>query len=498
MNTKSLVISGVVVAAVAGSAIFLPTAWHSPAIAATPPEPSATTSAPAPASSPPVVAGLPDFSTLVERFGPAVVNITVKQEMRTSARGRFDDPMESSPFAPFFRGLPAPPARPMTGQGSGFIISADGLVLTNAHVVDDADEVTVKLTDKREFTAQVLGKDKLTDVAVLRIDAHDLPFVQFGNPEDLQVGEWVVAIGSPFGFENSVTAGIVSAKGRALPDDTYVPFIQTDVAVNPGNSGGPLFNLRGEVVGINSQIFSRTGGYQGVSFAIPIDVAMRVQKDLVADGHVSRGWLGVGIQGMSRQLAESFGLDQPRGALVSQVMPGSPAATAGLQAGDVILEFGGKAINDSSDLPPLVGATRIGTDVPLKVLRNGKEKNLTAEIARLADDDGGEPEATLGSNGNESRSHLGVAVADLSDSQRAQLGIEHGGVVVTQVSDGPAAEAGIRRGDVLLQLGREQIDGSQKLRELLDKAPQGKPIPILVRRGENTLFLALQPASRNG
>ncbi len=497
MNTRLVVITGVVVAAVAGAAAFLPTAWHSPAIAAIPPEPPAASSVPAPVSSSPAFAGLPDFSSLVERFGPAVVNINVKQEVRTSARGPFDGSADELPFAPFFfRGLPAPPARPTTGEGSGFIISADGLVLTNAHVVDDAAEVTVKLTDRREFTAQVLGKDKLTDVAVLRIDARDLPAVQLGDPAELKVGEWVVAIGSPFGFENSVTAGIVSAKGRALPDETYVPFIQTDVAVNPGNSGGPLFNLRGEVVGINSQIFSRTGGYQGVSFAIPIDVAMRVQHDLVADGRVSRGWLGVGIQGMSRQLAESFGLDQPRGALVSQVVPGSPADAAGLKAGDVILEFGGKTINDSSDLPPLVGATMVGADARLKILRNGREKDVTVRIAQLAD--GGEAEARPASAGGEPRSNLGVAVADLTDNQRAQLGIESGGVVVTQVDDGPAAEAGIRRGDVLLQLGQKQIDDSRQLRELLDDAPKDKPIPILVRRGENTLFLAVQPRSRNG
>jgi serine protease Do len=444
-----------------------------------------------------MVQGLPDFSPLVEQFGPAVVNITVKQDLKTPARTPFhgfgDDEDPSLPF--FFRGLPNPPRRPVTGEGSGFIVSPDGLIITNAHVVEDAAEVTVMLTDKREFTAKVLGKDAQTDIAVLRIDARDLPTVRLGDADELKVGQWVVAIGSPFGFENTVTAGIVSAKGRSLPDETYVPFIQTDVAVNPGNSGGPLFNLKGEVVGVNSQIFSRTGGYQGVSFAIPIDVAMRVEKDLVATGRVSRGWLGVGIQSMSRQLAESFGLDQPRGALVSQVQPGSPADAAGLRTGDVILEFNGEAIGDSSDLPPLVGATPVGSDAKVKVLRDGKEKVLTARLEQLAEAGGEQPGPEAA---GDSRGGLGVAVADLSDEQRAELGIESGGVLVTAIGEGPAADAGIRRGDVLLQLGRSPIENGRQLGELIDKAPKGKPIPILVRRGDNTLFLALESLAKSG
>ncbi len=494
VTRKTIITTGAAAAIVVGAAAILPTAWLSPASAAFPPEPPAASTAAAPVLSP-AIQGLPDFSLLVERYGPAVVNITVKQDMRTSAHGQFPGMDEENPFAPFFfRGMPVPPRRPMMGEGSGFIVDADGVILTNAHVVDDASEVTVKLTDRREFTAKVLGKDAQTDVAVLKIEATNLPTVRLGNPDRLKVGQWVLAIGSPFGFENTVTAGIVSAKGRALPDETYVPFIQTDVAVNPGNSGGPLFNLDGEVVGINSQIFSRTGGYQGVSFAIPIDVAMHVQKDLVASGHVSRGWLGVGIQGMSRQLAQSFGLEQPRGALVSQVQPGSPAAKAGVRTGDVILEFNGQTIGDSSDLPPLVGNTPVGSSARIKVLRDGREKMLTAQVEQLADN--ATPSAVQ--SAAEARGSLGVAVADLTNQQRSELGLENGGVVVTAVGDGPAAAAGIRRGDVLLRLGAAEIGSAQQLRELVAAAPPGKPIPILVRRGDSTLFLALEPLSRNG
>ena len=500
LKARVLLTTGVVAAIVVGAAAILPTAWHSPASAAIPPGPTATS----PAAAAPVFAsttGLPDFSALVERYGPAVVNITVKQEVKTAAGGAppgmpgFGGPDDDQLLPFFFRGMPAPPRQPVMGEGSGFIISADGLVLTNAHVVDDATQVTVKLTDRREFTAKVLGKDRQTDVAVLKIDAKDLPTVVMGNSDDLKVGQWVLAIGSPFGFENTVTAGIVSAKGRALPDDTYVPFIQTDAAVNPGNSGGPLFNLRGEVVGINSQIFSRTGGYQGLSFAIPIDVAMRVQQELVATGHVSRGWLGVGIQGMSRELAASFGLDHPRGALVSQVQPESPAARAGLKAGDVIVEFDGHPIVDASDLPPLVGAATVGGSARLKVIREGKERVLTAKVEQLAEasSQDANPAGTDKTHGS-----LGVAVADLSPEQRAQLGLQSGGVLVTAVGDGPAAEAGIRRGDVLLRLGQSDIKDTRQLRELVAAAPADKPIAILVRRGDNTLYLALGSLSRNG
>jgi serine protease Do len=442
---------------------------------------------------------LPDFSSLVTQYGPAVVNITVKQTVKTGNRLHpmpFPGFDEDSPFAPFFRGFPAPgpSQRILQGQGSGFIVGSDGLVLTNAHVVDDATDVTVKLTDKREFTAKVLGVDKQTDVAVLRINAKNLPTVRLGNPDDLKVGQWVVAIGSPFGFENSVTAGIVSAKGRALPDETYVPFIQTDVAVNPGNSGGPLFNLRGEVVGINSQIFSRSGGYQGVSFAIPIDVALRVEKELVASGRVSRGWLGIGIQGMNQQLAKSLGLDQARGALVAQVQPDSPAARAGIRTGDVITEFNGHPIRDSADLPPLVGAAPVGNNATVKLIRDGKEKVLNAVVAQLADGKNRPGEPAPG----DEHGGLGLAVADISKEQREELGLASGGVVVTQVAEGPAAEAGIRPGDVLLQIGQKEIQNARQFRQIVAAAPSGQPVPVLVRRGQNTLFFALEPGARDG
>jgi serine protease Do len=493
---STIVATGAAVALVAGVATILPAAWHSPAIAVSPTPPATSTAAaPAPSAA---LQTLPDFSSLVERFGPAVVNIAVKQDRRMAAHTpEPSDPDEGMPFPfgpPFFRGLPMPaPEMPMRGQGSGFIISPDGLILTNAHVVDDAKEVTVKLTDRREFQAKVVGTDRHTDVAVLRIDAKNLPAVRIGDPEALKVGQWVVAIGAPFGFENSVTAGIVSAKGRALPAETYVPFIQTDVAVNPGNSGGPLFNLNGEVVGINSQIFSRSGGYQGVSFAIPIDVAVRVQEELVANGRVSRGWLGVGIQPLSQELAESFGLKQPRGALVSQVQPDSPAEKAGVKAGDVIVDYDGHAIDQASDLPPLVGTTAVGSNAKITVLRDGREKALTAKVAQLAaaEDEGTPDTDTAG------RSGLGIAVAELTEEQRDDLGIESG-VVVTQVGEGPAAEAGIRRGDVLLRFGAKEVQSPEQLRELVAAAPAGKRVPVLINRGGNNLFLSVEPEARKG
>ena len=502
-------VAGAATGLAVGVVALLPAVWHTPASAASPEPPAVSATVPAPSTPSPspaanspvnAIAALPDFSGLVTQYGPAVVNITVKQTVKTSAHAR-GMPFPGSggdgsegPFAPFFRGFPVqPPTQMRMGEGSGFIVASDGLILTNAHVVDDANEVTVKLTDKREFSAKVLGVDPQTDVAVLRISAKDLPVVHLGNPEDLKVGQWVVAIGSPFGFENSVTAGIVSAKGRTLPDENYVPFIQTDVAVNPGNSGGPLFNLRGEVVGINSQIFSRSGGYQGVSFAIPIDVAMHVQKELVATGHVSRGWLGIGIQGLSQNLAKSFGMEQPRGALVSQVQPDSPAAKAGLKTGDVIVEYNGRAIKDASELPPLVGETPVGDNARIKLLRDGHEKAVTVRVAQLADNGtAAQPQGSAEHGG------LGIAVADLNSQQREELGLDAGGVLVTQVGEGAAADAGIRRGDVLLQFGSQEIHNSKHLQSLIAAAPAGLPVPLLVRRGENTIFLAVEPRSRSG
>src|SRR5687767_12645884 len=337
-------------------------------------------------------AQLPDFTELVEKQGPAVVNISTTQSVRNPLLPQVPNLQEDDPFYEFFRRfMPQPgPGTPREFQsqslGSGFIISADGFVLTNAHVVEAADEITVKLTDKRELKARVIGSDKRTDIALLKIDATGLPFVRFGNPERLRVGEWVVAIGSPFGFENTVTAGIVSAKGRSLPQENFVPFIQTDVAVNPGNSGGPLFNLRGEVVGINSAIYSRTGGFMGLSFAIPIDVANNIVEQLKTAGRVIRGRIGVVIQPLTKELADSFGLTKPQGALVSSVEKGGPAEKAGVEPGDVILRFDGKPVSSSEDLPRLVGGTRPGSKASLQVWRNKQTRDLPVVVAELQDD----------------------------------------------------------------------------------------------------------------
>ena len=357
---------------------------------------------------------LPDFAEIVAQQGPAVVNISVNGSVKTGAGGMPQmDP--DDPFYEFFRRFQGPAPRgnmPIHGQGSGFIVSADGVVLTNAHVVADADEVTVKLTDKREFKAKVLGLDKPSDVAVLKIDAKDLPTVKIGSSENARVGEWVVAIGSPFGFENSVTAGIVSAKSRSLPDEGYVPFLQTDVAINPGNSGGPLFNMNGEVIGINSQIYSRSGGYQGLSFAIPIDVAMKVERQLLEHGKVSRGRIGVMIQELSQDLAESFGLDKPRGALVSSVEKGSPAEKAGIEPGDVILKFNGKAIVRSGELPPLVSEQAPGSTATLEVWRQGKSREVTLKLGEV------DVVVAQGKSAKAGGGKLGLAVRPLTDDER--------------------------------------------------------------------------------
>ena len=336
---------------------------------------------------PVALVAMPDFAALAESRGPAVVNVTVEQRMPRDGQSPKENPFEGTPFGQFFRFAPRPDAAPAQGLGSGFFISADGYLLTNAHVVADAKMVKVRLTDRREFEGKVVGLDKTTDVALVKVDATGLPFVALGNPKELRVGEWVVAIGSPYGFDNTVTAGIVSAKGRSLPDDTYVPFIQTDAAVNPGNSGGPLFNLKGEAIGINSQIYSRSGGYQGLSFAIPIDVAQNVVAQLKANGHVARGWLGVSIQAVNHDLARSFGMDKPRGALVSSVMDDGPAKAAGLKAGDVIVSFDGKPIDSASELPLAVGATVPGASAKIEIIRDGKPKTLELKVGSLPSDE---------------------------------------------------------------------------------------------------------------
>ena len=426
---------------------------------------------------------LPDFSTIVERYGPAVVNSTTSGTRTAS----------ENPFPEFFRGLPLPfqfqyggpqAQVPVQGEGSGFIIGSDGLVLTNAHVVQDASEVTVKLTDRREFKAKVLGTDPATDVAVLRIKADNLPVVQLGDPAQTRVGDWVLAIGSPFGFENSVTAGIVSAKGRSLPGDTYVPFIQTDVAVNPGNSGGPLFNLQGEVIGINSQIYSRSGGYQGLSFAIPINVVLRVKDQIVATGHATHARLGVNVQTMNQALAESFGLKGAQGALVAAVAPGSAAEKSGLQVGDVVLKFDGKDVADSASLAAMVGEAKPGEKARLDVWRKGAARSLTATLGVSSD------EETKSASNDEGAgdARFGLAVRPLTPDERAQANVDAGGLLVESVN-GAAARAGMAPGDIVLQAGGKPVKTVDDLRRA---AKSGKTVALLVQRGDRRLFVPLQ------
>jgi len=454
---------------------------------------AAVATAPTPTSNvaPAPVAALPDFSGLVEQYGSAVVNISVTSDgHKVASRDQDDDSSgtdELPPFlrnSPFFRNFPMPqmPRQlPMHGVGSGFIVSADGVILTNAHVVDDADEVMVKLTDRREFKAKVLGADKTTDIAVLKIDASSLPTVKIGNPDTTKVGEWVVAIGQPFGFENTVTSGIVSAKARALPQDSYVRFIQTDAAVNPGNSGGPLFNLRGEVIGVNSQIFSRSGGFQGLAFAIPINVAMQVKDEIQQHGKVSHGKLGIAIQEVGQGLAENFGLKSPQGALVSSVQKDGPGAKAGLQPGDVILKFNGQPINRSADLPPLVATMKPGASATLEVWRDGKAKELNATVGRL-------DEERVASNVDRSeagKGRLGVAVRPLSADEKRGAELDSG--VVVQDVGGAAAKAGVRPGDVIVAVNNTPVKSPEQLRDLISKA--GKTVALLVQREDARIFI---------
>jgi serine protease Do len=434
-----------------------------------------------------------DVADLVEKHGPAVVNISTTRLVKRGAEGLPfalpDDEAMQEFFRRFFPGGPggSGPMQeiPARGAGSGFIVSSDGYILTNAHVVKGADEVEVKLIDKRKFSAKVVGADSRTDVAVIRITASNLPTVKLGDPDKLRVGEAVAAIGSPFGFENSVTAGIVSAKGRSLPSESYVPYIQTDVPINPGNSGGPLFNMRGEVVGINSQIYSRSGGYQGVSFAIPIDVAMDVAEQLKSAGKVSRGWLGVVIQEVTADLAESFGLDRARGALVSQVQPDSPAAKAGLQPADVILQFDSRPVENSGDLPRMVGMAKPGAKIPLQVWRKGRMQEVTVMLAELP----GEEEQLAGKNGK-AYSRGGLALSELTVDQRRELNIDHG-LLVEEVT-GDAARAGIRVGDVILAVNNGKVSTVEAFRKAIATVPKGKSAAILVRRGDGSLYIPLK------
>jgi serine protease Do len=434
-----------------------------------------------------------DVADLVEKQGPAVVNISTTKLVKRSPEGLpFPIPDEED-MQEFFRRFFPPGGSgqggpmqeiPARGAGSGFIVSSDGYILTNAHVVKGADEVVVKLIDKRKFTAKVVGTDTRTDVAVIKITADNLPAVKMGDPTKLRVGEAVAAIGSPFGFENSVTAGIVSAKGSSLPSENYVSYIQTDVPINPGNSGGPLFNMRGEVVGMNSQIYSRSGGYQGVSFAIPIDVAMEVVDQLKAGGKVSRGWLGVIIQEVTADLAESFGLDRPRGALVAQVQEDSPAAQSGLQASDVILMFNGRAVENSGDLPRMVGMVKPGTKIPVQVWRKGKTQELLVAVGELPG------EEQLAGKSSKSYSRGGLALSELTADQRRELSIDHG-LLVEEVT-GDAARAGIRVGDVILAVNNGKVATVDAFRKAIAAVPKGKSAAILVRRGDGSLYVPLK------
>lgn len=486
-NTR-LVVALLAAGAMGGAGVSAFNAVHTASFAAAPPAMAAA--APIQAVAP------PDFSQITERYGPAVVNISVTGTTKVSndsplAQGDDEDGASGDPFFEFFRrfqqgqGRPGGPQQemPTRGQGSGFIVSADGIILTNAHVVRGAKEVTVKLTDRREFRARVLGADPKTDVAVLKIDAANLPVVALGKTSELKVGEWVLAIGSPFGFENTVTAGVVSAKGRSLPDDSSVPFIQTDVAINPGNSGGPLFNARGEVVGINSQIYSRSGGYQGVSFAIPIDVAGRIKNQIVATGKVEHARLGVAVQEINQAFADSFKLDKPEGALVSSVEKGGPADKAGLQSGDVIRKVNGQPIVSSGDLPAVIGLAAPGDSARLEIWRQGAARELTARLGsadqKVAQADDPKTSAAQGK--------LGLALRPLRPDEQQETGVESG--LLVQQASGPAALAGVQPGDVLVSVNGTPVRNVEQVRAMVAKS--GKSVALLIQRGDSKIFVPL-------
>ncbi len=447
---------------------------------------------------------LPDFKTLVRDSSPAVVNISTVQKAPDESsdpfshfRGPGGDDMPDI-FRHFFRGFPDISPSPRRGNpsprslGSGFILSADGYILTNHHVIRDAEQVIVRLSDRRELEAEVIGSDPRSDVALLKIEADNLPYVNTGRSADVEVGEWVLAIGSPFGFDHSVTAGIVSATERSLANDTYVPFIQTDVAINPGNSGGPLFNLDGEVIGINSQIYTRSGGFMGLSFAIPIDVAMEVADQLRDSGSVARGWLGVVIQEVNRDLAESFGLDKPSGALVVNVLSDSPAQSAGLREGDVILEFNGNEIARSSDLPHQVGRIRPGEKADVSVMRDGRMQTITVTIGLLPDEDE-LVQRRSGSTDTETdtATALGIVVSPLTQEQRDRWSL-NSGVVVTQVEDGPGAQAGLVTGDVITMLKGERIETVEQFYEIVASLPDDRAVPMRIVRRGSAMFIPLR------
>lgn len=446
-------------------------------------------------------AQLPDFTALVESASPAVVNISTKQ--KPPAQGAAAQMPELEGLPPIFReffehGIPRMPGQGTPGQGreaqslgSGFIISADGYVLTNNHVVADADEIIVRLPDRSELEAELVGADPRTDVALIKVKGEGLPTVKLGDSSALKVGEWVLAIGSPFGFDHTVTAGIVSATGRNLPSESYVPFIQTDVAINPGNSGGPLFNLQGEVIGINSQIFTRSGGFMGLSFAIPIDMAMDVSDQLRTEGKVSRGWLGVVIQEVNRDLAESFGLDRPAGALIAQVLDGGPAAKGGLRVGDVILSVNGESIDMSADLPHLIGSIKPGSKASLGIVREGDRETVNLSVGTLPDE--GEEVVTSNDRGEKSSNRLGVKVSELTAEQKRSLDLP-GGVVITEVLSGPAAMIGLRPGDVITHLNNQAIESPATFGRVAEALPKNRSVSMRVLRQGRASFITFKLA----
>lgn len=454
---------------------------------------------------PVVHAQLPDFVPLVEKNAPAVVNISTASKVKPQRRADLNGIPEELLRGFFGDAFPIPPGqgevprgrgddnkKEMQSLGTGFIISADGYIITNHHVIADADEITVRFSDRKELSAKVIGSDERTDIALLKVEAKGLPTVTLGQTSKLKVGEWVLAIGSPFGFEATVTQGIVSAKERTLPDDTYVPFIQSDVAINPGNSGGPLFNLAGEVVGINSQIYSRSGGFMGLSFSIPIEVAMNTVDQLKRNGRVIRGYLGVNVQEVTSELSESFGMDKPKGALVAEVFPDTPAAKAGIKAGDIVLSVNGREVNKSGSLPPVIGMTPVGQPVDIKLLRQGRLMNVTVVIDALPDDQKTAKNNKRGGSKEQSVGKIieGAQLMLLDDASKQKLGIDFG-LRVGAVDEGAFSQAGVREGDILLELNYVRLDTVESAQSLLQKLPKGQKIPMRILRGNRAIFLPI-------
>jgi len=451
-------------------------------------------------------AQLPDFVPLVEKNAPAVVNISTASKMKAQARADLNGIPEELLRRFFGDQFPMPPGhkeaprgrgddnkKEMQSLGSGFIISSDGYIITNHHVIAEADEITVRFNDRKEMIAKVIGSDERTDIALLKVDAKGLPIVALGLTSKLKVGEWVLAIGSPFGFEATVTQGIVSAKERTLPDDTYVPFIQSDVAINPGNSGGPLFNLAGEVVGINSQIYSRSGGFMGLSFSIPIEVAMNTVDQLKRQGRVVRGYLGVNVQEVTSELSESFGMDKPKGALVAEVFPDTPAAKAGIKAGDIVLSVNGREVNKSASLPPVIGMTPVGQPVDIKLLRQGRLLNVNVVIDALPEDQKSAKSSKRSSGNKEvpvGKLVEGAQLMPLDDASKQKLGIDFG-LRVGTVDEGSFAQSGVREGDILLEINYVRLESVDAVQSLLQKLPKGQKIPMRILRGNRAIFLPI-------